>query len=57
MQNWADHVSRAQQMMANGGLERLMQNPALRNMAENMRNGGGMPDFSSLASDPSMRDL
>lgn len=44
-------------MMANGGLERLMSNPQLRNMAENMQNGGGMPDFSALANDPSMRDL
>lgn len=44
-------------MMANGGLERLMQNPTLRNMADNMRNGGGMPDLGSLANDPSMRDL
>lgn len=44
-------------MMANGGMEKLMQNPALRNMAENMQNGGGMPDFSQMASDPAMRDL
>lgn len=44
-------------MMANGGLERLMSNPALRNMAENMQNGGGMPDFGALAQDPAMRDL
>ncbi|OWZ37007.1 cytoplasmic protein [Cryptococcus neoformans AD2-60a] len=50
-------MAMAQQMMANGGLERLMQNPTLRNMAENMRSGGGMPDFSSLANDPSMKDL
>ncbi|OCF60736.1 cytoplasmic protein [Kwoniella mangroviensis CBS 10435] len=50
-------MAMAQQMMANGGLERLMQNPALRNMAENMQNGGGMPDMSQLANDPSMRDL
>ncbi|WVO16185.1 hypothetical protein L204_103856 [Cryptococcus depauperatus] len=50
-------MAMAQQMMSNGGLERLMQNPSIRNMAENMRNGGGMPDFGSLASDPSMRDL
>ncbi|KAE8537884.1 hypothetical protein D1P53_005945 [Cryptococcus gattii VGV] len=50
-------MAMAQQMMANGGLERLMQNPTLRNMADNMRNGGGMPDLSSLANDPSMRDL
>ncbi|OCF38469.1 cytoplasmic protein [Kwoniella heveanensis CBS 569] len=50
-------MAMAQQMMANGGLERLMQNPTLRNMAENMQNGGGMPDMSALANDPSMRDL
>ncbi|WWC94299.1 hypothetical protein V866_001141 [Kwoniella sp. B9012] len=50
-------MAMAQQMMANGGLERLMQNPALRNMAENMQNGGGMPDMSQLANDPTMRDL
>lgn len=50
-------MAMAQQMMANGGLERLMANPALRSMAENMQNGGGMPDFNALASDPSLRDL
>ena len=47
----------AQRMMANGGLERMMQNPAMRNMAENFQNGGGMPDFASLANDPAMREL
>lgn len=44
-------------MMANGGLERLMSNPNIRNMAENFQRGGGMPDFEQLAQDPSMRDL
>jgi small glutamine-rich tetratricopeptide repeat-containing protein alpha len=44
-------------MMSNGGLERLMANPTLRGMAENMQSGGGMPDFASLAQDPAMRDL
>lgn len=44
-------------MMANGGLERLMANPQLRQMAENMQNGGGMPDFNALASDPSLREM
>ena len=44
-------------MMANGGLERLMQNPAMRRMAENMQAGGGMPDMSQLASDPSLREM
>lgn len=43
--------------MANGGLERLMSNPAMRQMAENMQNGGGMPDMNALASDPNLRDL
>lgn len=48
---------RAQSMMANGGLERLMSNPSLRRMAENYQSGGGMPDMSQLANDPSLRDL
>ncbi|WWC62097.1 uncharacterized protein I303_104687 [Kwoniella dejecticola CBS 10117] len=50
-------MAMAQQMMANGGLERLMQNPALRGMAENMQNGGGMPDMSQLANDPNLREM
>jgi small glutamine-rich tetratricopeptide repeat-containing protein alpha len=48
---------RAQQMMQNGGLDRMMQNPNIRQMAEQMQNGGGMPDFSQLAQDPAMRDM
>jgi small glutamine-rich tetratricopeptide repeat-containing protein alpha len=44
-------------MMANGGLERLMGNPNIRQMAERMQSGGGMPDMSQLASDPSLRDM
>jgi small glutamine-rich tetratricopeptide repeat-containing protein alpha len=44
-------------MMANGGLEKLMANPAMRSMAENMQNGGGMPDLSALQNDPSLREL
>ena len=47
----------AQRMMANGGLERMMQNPAMRQMADNFQSGGGMPDFAALANDPAMRDL
>ena len=50
-------TSRAQQMMANGGLDRLMQNPNIRNMAEQMQNGGGMPDLSQLADDPTLREM
>ena len=44
-------------MMANGGLERMMANPRMREMAESAQNGGGIPDLASLASDPSLRDL
>ena len=44
-------------MMGNGGLDRLMSNPSLRRMAENMQNGGGMPDVSEIANDPSLRDM
>ncbi|BEJ16350.1 hypothetical protein CspHIS471_0509550 [Cutaneotrichosporon sp. HIS471] len=50
-------MAMAQQMMANGGLERLMSNPNIRQMAENMQSGGGMPDFNQLASDPSLREM
>jgi small glutamine-rich tetratricopeptide repeat-containing protein alpha len=50
-------IYRAQQMMQNGGLDRMMQNPNIRQMAEQMQNGGGMPDFSQLAQDPAMRDM
>jgi len=35
--------------MANGGLEKLMGNPMLRNMMEGMQNGGGMPDMSQVS--------
>ncbi|CAK9781136.1 unnamed protein product [Cutaneotrichosporon oleaginosum] len=50
-------MAMAQQMMSNGGLERLMSNPNIRQMAENMQNGGGMPDLNQLASDPSLREM
>lgn len=50
-------ASMAQNLMANGGLEQLMQNPMLRSMAERMGSGGGMPDMSQLQglmNDPNM---
>lgn len=46
----------AQQVMANGGLERMMQNPALANMM-NRAQSGQMPSMAELMSDPAMRDL
>ncbi|KAF8584509.1 hypothetical protein K439DRAFT_1141806 [Ramaria rubella] len=47
----------AQNMMANGGMDRLMQNPALANMMNRVQSGGGMPSMQELMSDPSLRDL
>ncbi|KII93702.1 hypothetical protein PLICRDRAFT_401962 [Plicaturopsis crispa FD-325 SS-3] len=47
----------AQSMMANGGMERLMQNPALANMMNRVQSGGGMPDMSELLADPTMREM
>ena len=44
-------------VMANGGLEKLMSNPMLRNMMEGVQNGGGMPDMSQLMNDPTMREM
>ncbi|KAG8220064.1 putative stress-induced protein STI1 [Butyriboletus roseoflavus] len=46
----------AQQLMANGGLERLMSNPAVANMMGRVQNGQ-MPSMEELMSDPSLRDL
>jgi hypothetical protein len=38
-------------------LNNLMSNPQLRQMAENYGRGGGMPDMSSLMSDPNIADM
>ncbi|KAI0080038.1 hypothetical protein K474DRAFT_1590836, partial [Panus rudis PR-1116 ss-1] len=46
----------AQQMMANGGLERLMSNPALANMMNRMQSGNA-PSMEELMADPTMRNL
>ncbi|KAI5475339.1 hypothetical protein MNV49_001608 [Pseudohyphozyma bogoriensis] len=46
-------MNMAQQMMANGGLEQLMNNP----MLQRMMGGGGMPDMNELMSDPTMRRM
>ncbi|KAH9836505.1 TPR-like protein [Rhodofomes roseus] len=47
----------AQQMMGNGGLDRVMQNPALANMMNRVQQGGGMPSMAELMADPTMRDM
>ncbi|KAI9572690.1 cytoplasmic protein [Boletus coccyginus] len=49
-------VQMAQQMMANGGLERLMSNPAVANMMGRVQSGQ-MPSMDELMSDPALRDL
>lgn len=41
--------------MQNGGLEQLMNNPMLRQMAEQFGRGGGMPDINALMQNPQMR--
>jgi len=46
----------AESMMANGGMERLMQNPAVANMMNRVNSGGGMPSMSELMSDPALRE-
>lgn len=51
----------AQSMMQNGGLERLMQDPSIRQMAESFGGGrgggGGMPDLASLMNNPALRNM
>ncbi|CCM00340.1 uncharacterized protein FIBRA_02370 [Fibroporia radiculosa] len=46
----------AQQMMQNGGLERMMQNPAVANMMGRVQSGN-MPSMAELMADPSLREL
>jgi small glutamine-rich tetratricopeptide repeat-containing protein alpha len=47
----------AQNMMANGGLESLMSNPAVANMMNRVQSGGGMPPMDELLQDPTLRNL
>jgi len=47
----------AESMMASGGMERLMQNPAVGNMMNRINSGGGMPSMAELMSDPSLREM
>jgi len=47
----------AQQMMANGGLERLMSNPTVANMMDQMNSGGSPPSMQDLMGDPELRAL
>jgi len=47
----------AQKMMANGGMDRMMQNPTVANMMNRAQTGGGMPSMAEIMGDPSLRDL
>ncbi|KAF8649802.1 hypothetical protein AX16_005567 [Volvariella volvacea WC 439] len=46
----------AQQLAANGGLEQLMQNPAVANMMSRIQ-GGDMPTMDEIMRDPALRSL
>ena len=51
-------ASMAQNLMSNPDmLGNLMNNPQLRQMADNFRGGGGMPDMSQLMNDPNLADM
>jgi len=41
--------------MQNGGLEQLMNNPMLRQMAENFGSSGQMPDVRAMMNNPQLR--
>jgi len=46
----------AQQMMANGGLDQLMQNPSVANMLSRVQSGN-MPSMEEIMADPSLSQL
>ncbi|KAF8213537.1 hypothetical protein K438DRAFT_1956915 [Mycena galopus ATCC 62051] len=49
-------MAMAQQMMANGGLANLMQNPAVSNMMNRVQSGD-MPSMAEIMADPSLREM
>ncbi|KAL8717908.1 MAG: hypothetical protein Q9225_004901 [Loekoesia sp. 1 TL-2023] len=60
MMNNPMFASMAQNLMSNpDALQGLMNNPRLRELAQNMGGGGGggMPDIGALMSDPSLREM
>ncbi|KAI0308035.1 putative stress-induced protein STI1 [Multifurca ochricompacta] len=57
MMNNPAMMQMAQQMMANGGLERLMSNPAVTNMMNRLNDGDGLPSMQELMENPGLRDL
>ncbi|KAL4069411.1 TPR-like protein [Scleroderma citrinum] len=57
MMNNPMFMQMAQQLMANGGMERLMSNPAMANMMNRVQSGGNLPSMDELMSDPTLHDL
>jgi len=57
MLNNPQMMAMAQQMMAHGGMERLMSNPTIQNMVNRAQSGGDMPSMAEMMSDPSIREL
>ncbi|KAJ3750994.1 putative stress-induced protein STI1 [Lentinula detonsa] len=49
-------MAMAQQMMSNGGLSNLMQNPAVSDMMSRMQSGD-MPSMEELMSNPALRNI
>ncbi|KIK70434.1 hypothetical protein GYMLUDRAFT_147953 [Collybiopsis luxurians FD-317 M1] len=56
MMNNPQLMAMAQQMMANGGLANLMQNPAVANMMNRVQSGD-MPSMEEIMSNPALRNL
>ncbi|KAJ3972305.1 putative stress-induced protein STI1 [Lentinula raphanica] len=56
MMNNPQMMAMAQQMMSNGGLANLMQNPAVSDMMNRMQSGD-MPSMAELMSNPALRNL
>ncbi|KAN0124954.1 hypothetical protein V8E52_001506 [Russula decolorans] len=57
MMNNPAMMQMAQQMMANGGLERVMSNPTVANMMNQMNSGGSLPSMQELMANPDLRSL
>jgi len=56
LMNNPQFMAMAQQMMANGGLEQLMQNPLVADMMNNVQSGN-MPSMEDVMANPSLRQL
>lgn len=58
MMNNPMFANMAQKLMSNPDmLNNIMNNPQLRQMAENVGSGGGLPDMASLMSDPNIAEM